>query len=153
MHHPPHPPRAPRAHDTAVLTGDTDYQTMYDNLADASIIFTTPEKWDVVTGRWKDHQALIGQVALLMLDEIHCLNEDRGGTLEAVVCRMKTVSRAPHVLKKSWPASRMRFVAVSATMPNVDDVGEWLGCPKSAIFKFGDEYRPAACMRAGRFAL
>ncbi len=48
----------------------------------------TPEKWDSVTRSWKDNVALIGQVSLLLIDEVHMLDEDRGGVLEAVVSRM-----------------------------------------------------------------
>ena len=43
------------------------------------------------------------------------LNEDRGATLEAVVSRLKMLSRLP-TLQQS-PISRLRFVAVSATIP------------------------------------
>jgi replicative superfamily II helicase len=35
-----------------------------------------------------------------------------------------------------------RIVALSATMPNVADVAEWLDAPPEATFAFGEEYRP-----------
>lgn len=44
-----------------------------------------------------------------------------------------------------------RFIAVSATVPNIEDVAEWLGSgggstgeeKKSAeVFRFGEEFRP-----------
>lgn len=49
-------------------------------------------------------------------------DESRGATLEVVVSRMKTVQLA--VLRSSnQPADKaLRFVAVSATIPNVEDV-------------------------------
>jgi len=64
------------------------------------------------------------------------LSEDRGGTLEAVVARMRTISGAS-----------LRFVAASATIPNVDDVAAWLQAPSEATFAFGEEYRPVPLER------
>lgn len=37
------------------------------------------------------------------------------------------------------PASRMRFVALSATLPNAADFGIFL---RAEVFRFGAEYRP-----------
>jgi hypothetical protein len=37
---------------------------------------------------------------------------------------------------------RMRIVALSATLPNLADVGEWLGCAHDCIRYFGESYRP-----------
>lgn len=37
------------------------------------------------------------------------------------------------------PASRMRFVALSATLPNAADFGVFL---RAEVFRFGAEYRP-----------
>ncbi|RYH08476.1 hypothetical protein EON65_40875 [archaeon] len=36
----------------------------------------------------------------------------------------------------------MRIVALSATLPNIQDVGLWLGCSENAIHYFDDRYRP-----------
>lgn len=119
----------------AELTGDTD-QAQLRNVQHASIIVTTPEKWDSVTRKWKDHQKLIQTVKLFLIDEVHILKEDRGATLEAVVSRMKSVG------------SNIRFVALSATVPNSQDIATWLGknpmteqvpAPRE---KFGEEFRP-----------
>ena len=47
-------------------------------------------------------------------------------TLQAVVSRMKTIQ---HYLPSHNDAGlcALRFVAVSATIPNTDDIAEWLG--------------------------
>ena len=50
----------------------------------------------------------------MKIDEVHLLNESRGAVLEAVIARMKL-------------RSNVRFVAVSATFPNIKDVGRWIG--------------------------
>jgi hypothetical protein len=119
----------------AELTGDTDAAQLR-NVQHASIIITTPEKWDSVTRKWKDHQKLMQMVKLFLIDEVHILKEDRGATLEAVVSRMKSVG------------SNVRFVALSATVPNSDDIATWLGKDPmnnhlpAAREKFGEEFRP-----------
>ncbi|KAK0247544.1 ATP-dependent DNA helicase MER3 [Friedmanniomyces endolithicus] len=119
----------------AELTGDTDISQLR-SVQNATIIITTPEKWDSVTRKWKDHQKLMQMVKLFLIDEVHILKEDRGATLEAVVSRMKSVG------------STVRFVALSATVPNSQDIATWLG--KDAMNQhvpavrehFGEEFRP-----------
>lgn len=98
----------------AELTGDTDH-TQLKSVQNSQIIITTPEKWDSVTRKWKDHARLMQLVKLFLIDEVHILKEARGATLEAVVSRMKT------------NGSNVRFVALSATVPNSEDVATWLG--------------------------
>jgi ATP-dependent DNA helicase HFM1/MER3 len=36
----------------------------------------------------------------------------------------------------------MRFIAVSATLPNIKDIGEFLEVPPSLIFSFDESFRP-----------
>lgn len=56
------------------------------------IIITTPEKWDMLTRRWRDHRGLVEVIKLFLIDEVHILNDEtRGPVLEAVVSRMKTI--------------------------------------------------------------
>jgi superfamily II RNA helicase len=119
----------------AELTGDTDYSHLR-SVQNASIIITTPEKWDSVTRKWKDHAKLMQLVKLFLIDEVHVLKDSRGATLEAVVSRMKSVG------------SNVRFVALSATVPNSADIAIWLGkCATAQHLPahrevFGEEYRP-----------
>ncbi|KAJ5374631.1 Nucleotide-sugar transporter [Penicillium concentricum] len=119
----------------AELTGDTDHMQLR-NVQSSQIIITTPEKWDSMTRKWKDHTKLIQLVKLFLIDEVHILKETRGATLEAVVSRMKNIG------------SNVRFVALSATVPNSEDIATWLG--KDATNQhvpahrehFGEEFRP-----------
>lgn len=119
----------------AELTGDTDYAQSR-LVQTASIIITTPEKWDSMTRRWRDHSKLMQLVRLFLIDEVHVLNETRGAALEAVVSRMKSVG------------SNVRFIALSATIPNSEDIATWLG--KNDTLQhlpahkehFGEEFRP-----------
>jgi hypothetical protein len=38
--------------------------------------------------------------------------------------------------------TRLRFVAVSATIPNIGDVAAWLGVPPDGVKVYGEELRP-----------
>ncbi|KAL2373604.1 hypothetical protein RJ035_004913 [Blastomyces gilchristii] len=119
----------------AELTGDTDHAQLR-NVQNANIVITTPEKWDSMTRKWKDHIKLMQLVKLFLIDEVHILKETRGATLEAVVSRMKSVD------------SNVRFVALSATVPNSEDIGAWLGKDPTSQHlpahceRFGEEFRP-----------
>jgi ATP-dependent DNA helicase HFM1/MER3 len=77
-------------------------------------------------------------VGLVLIDECHHIGDDsRGAILEAVISRMKTIHQGD--------LSKIRFVAVSATIPNLEDCARWLGSGYSqpaTMFDFGAEYRP-----------
>ncbi|KAK6367420.1 ATP-dependent DNA helicase MER3 [Exophiala oligosperma] len=119
----------------AELTGDADSNHLR-NVQSANIIITTPEKWDSVTRKWKDHARLIQLVKLFLVDEVHILKENRGATLEAVVSRMKSIG------------ANIRFVALSATVPNSEDIATWLGRNSTMQHMlaqrevFGENFRP-----------
>jgi ATP-dependent DNA helicase HFM1/MER3 len=115
---------------------------MSDDARSADVVVATPEKWDAMTRRWRDNVGLIGRISLVCIDEVHTLAEDRGAVLEAVVSRMRTVAASPLVTAKGWPAARMRFVAVSATLPNLRDVAAWIGAGPHTTFSYDDSYRP-----------
>ena len=51
-------------------------------------------------------------------------DKTRGATLEVVVSRMKTV-HAYRISENPQADLSMRFVAVSATIPNIADVRKW----------------------------
>lgn len=109
----------------------------------ARIIVTTPEKWDSLTRRWEEQQGVLSTVRLFLIDEVHILNEpSRGARLEVVVTRTKL------------HGSDVRFVAVSATIPNLEDVARWIGrgdgradADRAVMFQFGEEYRPCKLER------
>lgn len=125
------------------LTGDSaDDGADERAVASADLILTTPEKWDSFTRFRRDAQGVLGRLAVLLIDEAHALTEpNRGPTLEAVIARMRTISQSADVA--SMPISRLRVLAASATMSNVEDIAAWLG-PRTVIRQFGEEYRPVA---------
>eukprot|EP00850_Spirogloea_muscicola_P003151 SM000012S25413 [mRNA] locus=s12:910080:915978:- [translate_table: standard] len=123
------------------LTGDSD-QTTLAELQDADIICTTPEKFDAISRKHRDRGGLgfFADIGLLLIDEVHLLSESRGATLEAVVSRIKMLARFPEM--RQTQLACVRFMAVSATIPNIEDVGEWLQVDHSGLCKFGEETRP-----------
>jgi ATP-dependent DNA helicase HFM1/MER3 len=122
------------------LTGDSDINSLH-YVQKADIIVTTPEKWDSMTRKWKDHEKLVRLIKLFLIDEVHILNKDRGAILEVVVSRMKSIGAG------------VRFIALSATVPNSQDIATWLGRNSDtqtvpAIQKrFGEEFRPVELKR------
>ncbi|CAB1317768.1 unnamed protein product [Coregonus sp. 'balchen'] len=116
------------------LTGDTEIDDFFE-IQDAHIIMTTPEKWDSMTRKWRDN-CLLQLVRLFLIDEVHVVKDTtRGATLEVVVSRMKAV-HAYRAAENPQEDLSMRFVAVSATIPNVKDIADWL-C---------DNRGPATCL-------
>lgn len=53
----------------------------------ATILITTPEKWDGIT-RCADARRYVREVELLVIDEIHLLGVERGAVLEAIITRL-----------------------------------------------------------------
>ncbi|NWY96288.1 HFM1 helicase, partial [Loxia curvirostra] len=126
------------------LTGDTVMDDLFE-IHHADIIITTPEKWDSMTRRWRDN-SIVQLVRLFLIDEVHVIkDESRGATLEVVVSRMKTIqSSLWRLLEKHDTVPPLRFVAVSATIPNTQDIAEWLSDSKmpAVCLKIDEDQRP-----------
>lgn len=114
------------------FTGDSSNDnTTMTQLSKKDIILTTPEKWDSMTRRWGQLSGLMNQVGLLMIDEVHILGEKRGACLEGLVARSKMMTRKL--------GTNLRFVALSATIPNPEDIAKWLD---AEYLTFGSRFRP-----------
>ncbi|KAH8093028.1 hypothetical protein JL720_5202 [Aureococcus anophagefferens] len=126
------------------LTGDATPDARA--LRDADVLITTPEKWDGVTRQWRRrdyarHAALL--CALLVIDEIHLLGEDRGPVIEAIVSRARFISEQADSNADSPP--KVRIVGLSTALANAHDLAAWLGCdPKTGLFNFRPAVRPVA---------
>ena len=66
------------------LTGDM--QLSKKELTETQVIVTTPEKWDVITRKGGD-VAVAQAVKLLIIDEVHLLNDERGPVIETLIAR------------------------------------------------------------------
>jgi len=104
----------------SLSTGDLDSSAKY--LENYDFIFTTNEKLDSLI---RHRAEWLQSVGLLIVDEVHLLGSDRGPTLEIVIAKMKLVS------------PNLRVLALSATIPNAEQIAEWL---KAKLVK--SDYRP-----------
>lgn len=118
---------------TRELTGDMSLTER--EMSQTHIIVTTPEKWDVVTRKAKGDVELLSLVRLLIIDEVHLLQSDRGPVLEALVAR---------TLRYVESSQRMtRIIGLSATLPNYIDVATFLRVdPYDGLFYFDNRFRP-----------
>ena len=119
------------------FTGDVSLPRA--QLANAHVIVTVPEKWDILMRNLArsssaDEPSFLSQVRLLIIDEIHLLNEERGAVIESIVARTMQMAERNMV--------PVRFVALSATFPNYEDIARFLGVAKRNVFFFGSEFRP-----------
>ncbi|MEQ2307495.1 ATP-dependent DNA helicase MER3 [Ameca splendens] len=124
------------------LTGDTEVDDLFE-IHDSHIIVTTPEKWDSMTRKWKDN-CLLQLVRLFLIDEVHVVKDaTRGATLEVVVSRMKAVN-SYRTSQIPEAGVTMRFVAVSATIPNISDIADWLsnGSEPAMYLSMDESHRP-----------
>jgi replicative superfamily II helicase len=112
-----------------VVTGERDLNPRRAERAD--VLVMTPEKADSATRKHDSHRyQFIKSVDCCVIDEVHLLDSDkRGSVLEVTISRLRRLCDP-------------RVVALSATMPNVDDVAAWLDAPDDCTFQFGDDYRP-----------
>lgn len=125
------------------VTGDVDWREILKNISDTSIVVTTPEKWDSLTRMWRENVFSLGIVDLLLLDEVHHLGEERGAVLETVVVRLMMINSSQlHSIDYGHEDHHMRIVALSATLPNIADVGRWLHCDSEHTYYFDERFRP-----------
>ncbi|MEF8801476.1 MAG: DEAD/DEAH box helicase [Halolamina sp.] len=112
-----------------VVTGERDLNPRRAERAD--ILVMTPEKTDSATRKHESARyGFITDVDCCVIDEVHLLDsEKRGSVLEVTVSRLRRLCDP-------------RVVALSATMPNIGDVAEWLDAPPEATFHFDESYRP-----------
>ena len=61
----------------AELTGDTDHAQLR-HVQNASIIITTPEKWDSMTRKWKDHAKLMQLLKLFLCVDYYRTSNTEG---------------------------------------------------------------------------
>eukprot|EP00917_Polyrhabdina_sp_WS-2016_P026359 GHVP01056616.1.p1 GENE.GHVP01056616.1~~GHVP01056616.1.p1 ORF type:complete len:2004 (+),score=344.28 GHVP01056616.1:435-6014(+) len=116
-----------------------DMQLTRKELLSVHVIVTVPEKWDIITRNSlsagsTQSQSIQTVVSCLIIDEVHLLNADRGPVIETIVAR---------TMRHDEGAQRLtRIVALSATLPNWDDVAKFLRVPKERLYHFDESFRP-----------
>ncbi|KAG7592451.1 P-loop containing nucleoside triphosphate hydrolase [Arabidopsis thaliana x Arabidopsis arenosa] len=113
------------------LTGETALDLKL--LEKGQIIISTPEKWDALSRRWKQRK-YVQQVSLFIVDELHLIGGQGGPVLEVIVSRMRYIS--------SQVNNKIRIVALSTSLANAKDLGEWIGASSHGLFNFPPGVRP-----------
>ena len=114
------------------LTGDSSPDAIALNRAD--LIVTTPEKFDGVSRNWRV-RSFVKSVALIVIDEIHLLGQDRGAVLEVIVSRMRLMAEKT--------GAQVRFVGLSTALANPTEIASWLHVsPRTGLFNFKPSVRP-----------
>ncbi|MEM0135676.1 MAG: DEAD/DEAH box helicase, partial [Thermoplasmatales archaeon] len=95
-----------------ISTGDYDRPSNY--LKNYDIIISTSEKVDSLL---RNNQSVFDNLGFVVFDEIHnILDDSRGSTLEIVISKIRSIVESA------------QFIAMSATVNNVNDIAEWLNC-------------------------
>lgn len=92
-----------------ISTGDFDSSSKY--LQNYDVIFTTYEKTESLLRHKTEWLSSIG---LLIVDEIHEIDSDRGPTIEIMITKLLLLNPSLQVL------------GLSATIPNSKELAEWL---------------------------
>lgn len=99
-------------------------------------IVTTPEKLDIIS-RKPYNVNIIKFVKLIIFDEIHLLNSERGVSIESLIARMYYFCE---IYKK-----KIRLLGLSATFPNYVDLVKLLHIEnKKGLFYFDENFRPCS---------
>jgi len=89
-----------------------DYDSTDEWLENYDIIVSTNEKVDSLI---RHHARWLSDLGLIVSDEVHLMNDlDRGATLEIVITRLRELNPNAQIL------------ALSATIKNANELGEWL---------------------------
>ncbi|MBI2598560.1 MAG: DEAD/DEAH box helicase, partial [Candidatus Diapherotrites archaeon] len=94
---------------TAISTGDFDSSSSY--LQNYDVIYCTFEKMESLIRHRANWLSFIG---LLIVDEIHELDSDRGPTIEMAVTKLRLQNPS------------LKFLGLSATIPNAKEIAGWL---------------------------
>lgn len=142
------------------LTGDTEFEdykaSRSTNFAKVNILLATPEKFDYMIRNNSESRELLRLFQLVMIDEVHMLGDKlRGDKLEATITRIKAIrdkvndaftsenysdyAKSDCLSKRS---NHLRFIAISATAPNVEDIAAWLDIKNGYGIRLSPELRP-----------
>jgi len=76
----------------------------------------------------------VKKVALIVIDEIHLLGEDRGPVLEVIISRTNFISSHTH--------NKVRVIGLSTALANAIDLANWLGIKEMGLYNFRPSVRP-----------
>ncbi|KAF3902167.1 hypothetical protein ABW21_db0206227 [Orbilia brochopaga] len=114
------------------LTGETTADVKL--LEKGDLILATPSQWDVLSRQWQRRKN-VQTVNLFIADDIHMLGGTQGYLYEIVVSRMQYIAIQ---LEKT----DTRIIALSVSLSNARDLGEWIGANSHTIYNFSPLDRP-----------
>ncbi|KAL7274426.1 Pre-mRNA-splicing helicase BRR2 [Rhizina undulata] len=114
------------------LTGETSADLKL--LERGDLILATPSQWDVLSRQWQRRKN-VQTVELFIADELHMLGGQNGFVYEVIVSRMHYIA-----VQTENP---IRIVALSVSLSNARDLGEWIGADKHTIYNFSPRDRPS----------
>ncbi|PHH89034.1 hypothetical protein CDD83_6731 [Cordyceps sp. RAO-2017] len=117
--------------DIVKLTGDTAADLKL--LERGDLILATPVQWDVLSRQWKRRKN-VQAVQLFIADDVHLLEGHMGYVYEIIVSRMHYI--------RTQTEMPMRIIALSVSLANARDIGEWIDAKKHEIYNFGPHVRP-----------
>lgn len=103
-----------------ISTGDFDSGSSY--LKNFDLIYTTYEKCDSLL---RHNASWLNSVGVLIVDEIHEIDSDRGPVIELVITKLKLMNPS------------LQVIGLSATIPNGKELASWL---KAELIE--SDYRP-----------
>lgn len=106
-----------------------DVNLSKEQIDQTNLFVAIPEKWDLFT---RKNDSIFDTLRLMIIDEVHLLNEDRGRVLECIMART--------IRKMELNQKFIRFAGLSATLPNYWDVAEFLRV-NDGLFYFDSSYR------------
>ena len=106
-----------------------DVNLSKEQIQKTNLFIGIPEKWDLFT---RKNEEIFVNLKLMIIDEVHLLNEDRGRVLECIVART--------IRKCEFNQKFIRLVGLSATLPNYWQVADFLRV-KEGLFAFDASYR------------
>lgn len=102
-------------------------------LASSHLILGTPSQFDIISRRWRQRRN-IQSLELFIVDDVQTLgNGSEGFVYENIISRMKFMS--------AQLGNDLRIVALSTSLANGRDFGEWIGADRNSIFNFGSTDR------------
>ncbi|KAF9914159.1 DEIH-box ATPase [Lobosporangium transversale] len=113
------------------LTGETSADLKL--LERGDVILATPSQWDVLSRRWKQRKN-VQSIQLFIADELHLIGGDVGPTYEVIVSRMRYMA--------AQLETKIRIVALSTSLANARDLGDWIGATSHSVFNFHPMVRP-----------
>ncbi|KAF3906765.1 hypothetical protein AA313_de0204902 [Arthrobotrys entomopaga] len=113
------------------LTGETTADLKL--LEKGDLVLATPGQWDVLSRQWQRRKN-VQTVNLFIADDIHMLGGTHGYLYEIVVSRMQYIAIQ---LEKDT-----RIIALSVSLSNARDLGEWIGATSHTIYNFSPLDRP-----------